>query len=54
MRIFLTGFVLPNGDVWGRPAGVTVGKDGALYVSDDGSNSIWRVAYTGAAVAAAR
>jgi glucose/arabinose dehydrogenase len=44
---FLTGFVLPNGEVWGRPVGVTVTQDGSLLVSDDGSNSIWRVSYTG-------
>jgi len=44
---FLTGFVTPDGQVWGRPVGVTVGSDGALYVSDDGSRSVWRVAYTG-------
>jgi len=44
---FLTGFVLPNGDVWGRPVGVTVAPDGSLLVSDDGSNSIWRVSYVG-------
>lgn len=44
---FLTGFVLPNGDVWGRPVGVAVASDGALLVSDDGSNSIWRVSWVG-------
>jgi len=44
---FLTGFVLPYGDVWGRPVGVTVAPDGSLLVSDDGSNSIWRVSYAG-------
>ena len=44
---FLTGFVLPNGDVWGRPVGVTTAHDGSLLVTDDGSNSIWRVSYTG-------
>jgi glucose/arabinose dehydrogenase len=44
---FLTGFVLPNGTVWGRPVGVTEGNDGSLFVSDDGSNSIWHVSYTG-------
>ncbi len=44
---FLTGFVLPNGDVWGRPVGITTAPDGSLLVSDDGSNSIWRVSYTG-------
>lgn len=44
---FLTGFVLPDGNVWGRPVGITVAQDGSLLVSDDGSNSIWRVSYTG-------
>ena len=44
---FLTGFVLPDGKVWGRPVGVTVASDGSLLVSDDGSNSIWRVSYVG-------
>ena len=44
---FLTGFVLPNGDVWGRPVGLTEASDGSLLVSDDGSNSIWRVSFTG-------
>jgi len=44
---FLTGFVLPNGNVWGRPVGVTVAPDGSLMITDDGSGSIWRVSYTG-------
>jgi glucose/arabinose dehydrogenase len=44
---FLTGFVLPDGHVWGRPVGITVAQDGSMLVSDDGSNSIWRVSYTG-------
>ena len=44
---FVTGFVLPSGDVWGRPVGVAVASDGSLLVTDDGSNSIWRVSYTG-------
>jgi len=44
---FLTGFVLPDGQVWGRPVGITVAPDGSLLVSDDGSNSIWRVSYVG-------
>lgn len=44
---FLTGFVTPEGDVWGRPVGVTVAKDGALLVSDDTGDCIWRVSYTG-------
>lgn len=44
---FLTGFVNPDGTVWGRPTGVVTGADGALYVADDLSNSIWRITYTG-------
>jgi glucose/arabinose dehydrogenase/mono/diheme cytochrome c family protein len=44
---FLTGFVLPDGNVWGRPVGMVESPDGSLLVSDDGSNSIWRVSYTG-------
>lgn len=44
---FLTNFVLPSGDAWGRPVGVTTAQDGSLLVTDDGSNSIWLVTYTG-------
>ena len=44
---FMTGFVVDNGHVWGRPVGVTVALDGSLLVTDDGSKSIWRVSYTG-------
>ena len=46
---FLTGFVTDTGEVWGRPVGATVARDGSLLVTDDGSKSIWRVSYTGAA-----
>jgi glucose/arabinose dehydrogenase/mono/diheme cytochrome c family protein len=44
---FMTGFVVDNGHVWGRPVGVTVAPDGSLLVTDDGSKSIWRISYTG-------
>jgi len=44
---FLTGFVLATGQVWGRPVGVTTALDGSLLVTDDGSNSIWRISYVG-------
>jgi glucose/arabinose dehydrogenase len=44
---FVTGFVTADGKVWGRPVGVAVASDGSLMVTDDGSNSIWRVVYTG-------
>ncbi|HEX2766474.1 MAG TPA: PQQ-dependent sugar dehydrogenase [Candidatus Limnocylindria bacterium] len=43
-----TGF-LPDGaeDALGRPAGLAVGADGALYVSDDKAGFIYRIARTG-------
>jgi glucose/arabinose dehydrogenase/beta-lactamase superfamily II metal-dependent hydrolase len=41
---FLTGFVTDEGYAWGRPVGVAFDRDGSLLVSDDGSNTIWRVA----------
>jgi glucose/arabinose dehydrogenase len=44
---FLTGFVVDNRSVWGRPVGVTVAHDGALLVTEDGNGTVWRVAYTG-------
>ncbi len=44
---FLTGFVTADGKVWGRPVGVAVAKDGSLFVTDDGSRSVWHVTYTG-------
>jgi glucose/arabinose dehydrogenase len=46
---FLTGFVVDNGNVWGRPVGVAVAHDGALLVTEDGNNTLWRIAYTGPA-----
>jgi glucose/arabinose dehydrogenase len=44
---FLTGFTTADGHVWGRPVGVAVGEDGSLFVTDDGSGSIWHVSYAG-------
>ena len=46
---FLTGFVTPDGNVWGRPVGVAFAKDGSLFVTDDGSNSVWHVTYAAGA-----
>ena len=42
---FLTGFVTPDGQKWGSPVGVAIAKDGSMYVTDDGSMSIWHVSY---------
>jgi glucose/arabinose dehydrogenase len=44
---FMTGFVTPEGEVWGRPVGVTVDNQGSLIVTDDGAGKVWRVRYTG-------
>jgi glucose/arabinose dehydrogenase len=40
---FVTGFVINDSEVWGRPVGVAVAHDGALLVSEDGSGTIWRI-----------
>ncbi len=40
---FVTGFVTSDGDVWGRPVGVTVAKDGSLLFSEDAHGTIWKV-----------
>lgn len=42
---FMTGFVTPEGDVWGRPVAVTVGRDGSLFVTDDAGLLVWRIMY---------
>ena len=45
MEDFLTGFIAnaEKKEVYGRPVGVAVAKDGSLLVADDTSNRIWRV-----------
>ena len=48
-KVFMSGFwpgdMRP--EVWGRPAGIAVAKDGSVLVADDASNTIWRISYTG-------
>ena len=44
---FLTGFVTKDGQVWGRPVGVAIAKDGSMFVTDDGSRSVWHITYSG-------
>ncbi|MET4797864.1 glucose/arabinose dehydrogenase [Bradyrhizobium sp. LB11.1] len=42
---FVTGFVVNDSQVWGRPVGIAVAKDGALLVSEDTGGTIWRVTH---------
>lgn len=44
---FLTGWMLgeDRAEVWGRPVGLALAKDGALLIADDGAGKIWRVSY---------
>ncbi|MBX3219939.1 MAG: sorbosone dehydrogenase family protein [Labilithrix sp.] len=44
---FMTGFVTPDGDVWGRPVAVAEANDGALFVTDDAGGCVWRVTHSG-------
>jgi glucose/arabinose dehydrogenase len=44
---FMNGFVVSDTEVWGRPVGITVAQDGALIVTDDTSNIVWRIAASG-------
>jgi len=42
---FLTGFIkdTTNSEVYGRPVCVMITKDGSMLVTDDASNTIWKV-----------
>jgi glucose/arabinose dehydrogenase/mono/diheme cytochrome c family protein len=42
---FLTGFVVDDGHVWGRPVATAELGDGSLLVSEDGGNVIYRISY---------
>ncbi len=44
---FVVGWMLgeDSPEVWGRPVGVAVLKDGSLLVSDDGAGKVWRITY---------
>ncbi|MDF1555732.1 MAG: PQQ-dependent sugar dehydrogenase [Deferrisomatales bacterium] len=40
----VTGFQLPDGERWARPAGVAVGSDGSVYfTSDDATEGVFRL-----------
>ncbi|HEV2653677.1 MAG TPA: hypothetical protein VGT82_01910, partial [Ktedonobacteraceae bacterium] len=42
---FITGWLGNNGNVSGRPAGVTFAPDGTLFVSDDRNGNIYHIWY---------
>jgi glucose/arabinose dehydrogenase len=42
---FLTGFIVDDGDAWGRPVATVELADGSLLMSDDGENLIYRISY---------
>jgi glucose/arabinose dehydrogenase len=42
---FLVGFIAPDGKPWGRPSYVTPMNDGALLLSDDDGDVIYRISY---------
>jgi glucose/arabinose dehydrogenase len=42
---FITGFVVSDKEVWGRPVGLTVAKDGSLFLTEDGNGTIWRITH---------
>lgn len=44
---FMTGFVLDEEQVWGRPTGIAVTDDGSLLVSDDANGTIFRITPAG-------
>ena len=44
---FMTGFVVDDDSVWARLVGVAVARDGALFVSDDGNGTLFRVSFAG-------
>jgi glucose/arabinose dehydrogenase len=39
----VSGFQLPSGERWGRPADAVVGPEGALYVTDDTAGAVYRI-----------
>lgn len=44
---FAVGWLREDGSVDGRPVGLAVGPDGALYVSDDKGGFIYKISYKG-------
>lgn len=43
LQPFMTGFIGSEDEVYGRPRGIAIAKDGSLLVVDDGGGTLWRV-----------
>jgi glucose/arabinose dehydrogenase len=39
----VSGFQLPSGERWGRPADAVAGPEGAVYVTDDTAGAVYRI-----------
>lgn len=46
-QTFIGGFQADDGSRWGRPVAAAVGPDGAVYVTDDAADAIYRLAPPG-------
>jgi len=46
---FMTGFVVSDKQVWGRPTGLAVAKDGSLFITEDANGTIWRISHKSSA-----
>ncbi len=42
---FLVGFIVDDGNAWGRPVALMVNRDGSLLLTDDGADIVYRIAY---------
>ncbi len=42
---FLVGFIVDDGNAWGRPVALLVNADGSLLLSDDAADLVYRIAY---------
>jgi glucose/arabinose dehydrogenase len=44
---FMTGFIVDDGNAWGRPVAAAIAKDGSLLMTEDDAGSlIYRISYS--------